>query len=283
MQDEDSFIGSYFGNYQVISEIAYGAFGCVYKAQHLYLPRMAAVKLLHEARLQSALERKRFLREAQFLEVLKHRHILPIYEFGISSQLDQLPYLVTEYAPNGSLRDLLNAHPQRRLPVSEAISILSQVGKALQYAHQHEIIHQDLKPQNILFNVKGEVLLADFGIAISIAKTPQTVDSQSLISGTPTYMAPEQFRGEATRRSDQYALACIAYEMMTGRPPFTARTAAMLGLKHIHEAPTAPSLLNPQIPFQVERAILKALEKRRINRFSNVPTFIRALYGISFA
>lgn len=278
MQDEHTYIGSCFGNYRVMAEIACGAFGCVYKARHLYLPRVAAVKLLHEARLQSIVERRRFVREAQFLELLKHPYILPIYEFGIDSYFGQLPYLVTEYASNGSLQDMLNRHPNHRLPVSEAISILDQVGQALHYAHQHNIIHLDLKPRNILFNAHNHALLADFGIAIW--RAVPAPHSRETVTGTPTYMSPEQFRGDVSRRSDQYSLACIAYQLMTGRPPFRASTIPALAYMHTHEPPIPPGQLNPRIPFHVEQAILKGLEKRRINRFSSVLNFIHALYGI---
>lgn len=272
MQD-NSYIGSLFGNYRILAEIACGAFGCVYYASHLYLPRFAAVKLLHARRLDSVRERNRFMQEARFLELLKHPHILPIYEFGIS---DQLPYLAAEYAPGGSLYELLNNQPQHRLPIAEAVSILSQVGLGLHYAHSYKIIHNDLKPHNILFNARNEAMLSDFGIALE--QKTATLTMKSSITGTPTYMAPEQFRGRVSRRSDQYALGCIAYELMTGRPPFRAPNVMALSYKHMHELPIPPSRLNPQIPDYIEDAILKALEKRRINRYPSVLSFICALH-----
>src|SRR5207249_2002146 len=128
------------------------------------------------------------------------------------------------------------------------------IGEALQHAHQQNIIHRDLKPENILFNARGEALLADFGIARMLATAGIR---QGTIIGTPPYMSPEQFRGTASKESDQYALGCIAYELFTGQLPFTAPDMVALMFKHIQEAPTAPRQLNPQVPVHIEQAILK--------------------------
>lgn len=272
MIDRNTCIGRCFGNYRIIAEIDRGAFSCVYQAQHIFLPRVAAIKLIHNTRIHSQKVRDKFLREAQFLERLKHPHILPIYEYGIDHGL---PYLITEYASGGSLRTLLRHQSSQPLPLREAISVLSQVGHALDHAHQQEVIHCDLKPENILFNTAGDVLLADFGIAI--VRTTATLSQMTEVHGTPAYMAPEQFCGKISRRSDQYALGCIAYELVTGHKPFIAPDALSMGLKHLRERPTPPTWLNPAIPLQVEHIILKALEKRRINRYPDVFTFIQEL------
>jgi len=272
MANGNPYIGSYFGNYRIMAEIDCGSFGCVYRAQHAFLPRNAAVKLLHAARLHSRDAHDKFLQEAQLLETLRHPHILPIYEFGID---DGLPYLVTEYASGGSLRDLLRNRSPQPLSINEAISIISQVGAALHYAHQQGVIHHDLKPENILFNNRGDALLADFGIAIVL--TTATLEQVTEVNGTPAYMAPEQFQGKASRRSDQYSLGCIAYELVTGRKPFIAPDAISLGLKHMHESPIPPTRLNPDLSPQVEYVILKTLEKRRINRYHDVLTFMQEL------
>ncbi len=276
MANGNPYIGSYFGNYRIMAEIDCGSFGCVYRAQHAFLPRNAAVKLLHAARLHSRDAHDKFLQEAQLLETLRHPHILPIYEFGID---DGLPYLVTEYASGGSLRDLLRNRSPQPLSINEAISIISQVGAALHYAHQQGVIHHDLKPENILFNNRGDALLADFGIAIVL--TTATLEQVTEVNGTPAYMAPEQFQGKASRRSDQYSLGCIAYELVTGRKPFFAPDAISLGLKHIHESPIPPTRLNPELPPQIEYVILKTLEKRRINRYPDVLSFMQELQDFS--
>jgi serine/threonine protein kinase len=278
MANEYPFIGSYFGNYQVTAKIACGSSGCVYRVQHVFLPRVAAIKLLHATRLQSLNARDKFLQEARILERLKHPHILPIYEFGID---DSLPYLVTEYASGGSLRDLLKHRSFQPLPVEEAIALISQIGDALYYAHQQGIIHHDLKPENILFNAGGDALLADFGIAV--VRNTVTLEQVIEVNGTPAFMAPEQFRGNVSRRSDQYSLGCILYELVTGRLPFTAPNAISMGLKHMQEHPIPPTRLNPNLPPHIEHAVLKALEKRRINRHPNILIFLQELQGFPAA
>src|SRR2546430_10819049 len=153
MPKENSYIGKQIGNYRIIEELASGSFGRVYKGVHIFLSkRFVAIKLLQRMYLGSQKERESFLQEAQFLEIVKHPHILPIYDVGIQ---DGIPYFVTEYAPNGSLRDLLQQYHPHPLPVDEALTILTQIGQALHHAHQRNIIHRDLKPENILFNAKG--------------------------------------------------------------------------------------------------------------------------------
>lgn len=275
MASRNPYIGRYFGNYQITAEINCGSFGCVYRAQHAFLLRVAAIKVLHAARLHSRDARDKFIQEAQLLEKLKHPHILPIYEFGID---DGLPYLVTEYASGGSLRDLLRHRSFQPLPLGDAISITSQIGDALYYAHQQGIIHHDLKPANILFDGRGDALLADFGIAIVL--TTATLEQVAEVNGTPVYMAPEQFRGKVSRRSDQYSLGCIIYELVTGHPPFTAPDAIAIGFKHLQERPIPPTQLNPSLPQDLEKIILKALEKRRNNRYPDVLTFIKELQAL---
>ncbi len=265
-------IGQEIGNYRLITRLASGGFGNVYLAQHTLLPeRKVAIKLLHTF-LSSQEERDQFLQEARFLEQLKHPHILPLIDVGVS---DNLPYLVTEFAAGGSLRDLLKQHQAPGLPQDMALTILSEICKALQYAHQRQVIHRDLKPENILFNNKGEVLLADFGISMVLANA--SIERVEFPGGTPSYMAPEQFEGVISKESDQYALGCIAYEMFTGRKPFAAPNFLAMAYKHAAEAPIPPTQLNPEIPRSVEAAILKALAKQRNLRYPNVSAFMEAM------
>jgi len=158
--------------------------------------------------------------------------------------------------------------------VEEALTILTQIGQALQHAHQQNIIHRDLKPENILFNAKGDALLADFGIAIVLATSSvRQVDA----TGTPAYMAPEQFRGMISKESDQYALGCIAYELFTGHQPFTAPDFVAIGFLHAAEPPLAPTHYNPQLPIHTGQAILKAMAKQRADRYPDIAGFITAL------
>jgi serine/threonine protein kinase len=200
MKDKRSFIGKHFGRYQVTAIIACGYSGCVYLAQHdMLTKRVVAIKVMHTAHLHSPQEQGRFFREAEILSTLSHPHILDIYDLGIDED-EGLPYLVMEYASNGSLRDLLDRQPQHLLPVAQSLSIITQVGEALLYAHQIGIVHRDLKPENILFNAKDEAMLTDFSIAI--VQNTTSIQNAIDVMGTPPYMAPEQFDGRATRRSD---------------------------------------------------------------------------------
>ncbi|GAC1348891.1 MAG: hypothetical protein NVSMB27_18340 [Ktedonobacteraceae bacterium] len=262
------------GRYRITEEIASGAFGRVYRGEDTTSSNaMVAIKIMHSAHLASSQERNSFLQEAQFLKMLKHPYILPVLEVGINKEI---PYLVTEYAPNSSLLDRLAKVAPRPLPVQEALLIISQIGQALQYAHRQNIIHRDLKPANILFKANGDAVLADFGIATMLA----TSMKYGTAIGTPCYMAPEQFRGSISKEGDQYALGCIAYELFTGRTPFAASDFFALGFKHMSETPLAPTQLNLLMPRAVEMAILKAMAKQRADRHTDITAFLSAL-GVS--
>jgi serine/threonine protein kinase len=272
MADQGNYSGKSIGNYRILALIGSGGFGSVYRGEHAILKeRVVAVKILH-THLSSPEERTRFIQEARLLEHMQHPHILQIFDVGIDIGL---PYLVTEYASHGSLRDLLNRHAHTMLPVEVSISILAQVGEALSYAHQQHIIHRDLKPENILFNANDMALLADFGIATTLSTSSVKYSS---IMGTPSYMAPEQFQGTLSQQGDQYALGCIAYELFTGQMPFTAPDFFAMGFKHLTDKPVAPTQLNPAVPLHIEQAILKAMAKQRGERHTDVQAFLAALH-----
>jgi serine/threonine protein kinase len=274
MSYTNSNIDKILGNHRIIDEIGSGSFGVVYLGEHLYLShRKVAIKIMHSAHFDSWQDRESFLSEAHLLELLRHPHILPLLDIGIH---EGAPYLVTEYMPKGSLHErLAQSHPHL-LPPSESLRILSQIGQALAKAHQQNIIHRDLKPANILFSASEDALLADFGIATSL--TTASV-KQMDASGSPVYMSPEQFQGIVSKESDQYALACIAYELFTGHCPFTAPDPISLGFKHLTETPPPLTFYNPEIPTYVEQAVLKALAKQRPDRFKSIEAFIFSLLG----
>jgi serine/threonine protein kinase len=273
MIDAGNYVNKSIGNYRIIALIGSGGFGSVYRGEHQILKdRLVAIKILHNY-LSSQEEFNRFLQEAQILEHMQHPHILQIFDAGIEASL---PYFVTEYAPHGSLRNLLKRYAHTPLPTEMALSILSQVGGALYYAHQQHIVHRDLKPENILFNASDEALLADFGIASTL--TTSSVKYSAVI-GTPSYMAPEQFQGTVSQEGDQYALGCIAYELFTGHAPFTAPDFFAMGFKHLTDRPVDPTQLNPTLPKHIEQAVLKAMAKQRGDRHPDVRAFIVALHG----
>ncbi len=265
------------GNYQLLEELASGAFGRVYRARHLYLTnRIAAVKLLH-THISSEKERQSFLKEASFLEMLKHPHILPIFDVGIH---DGFPYIITEFADGGSLRQRLQRTAPKLLPLEMVIKIVTQVAEALHTAHQQQVVHRDLKPENILFRADGSALLADFGISTVLSSMSV---QQATIIGTPLYMAPEQFKGIVSKEGDQYALGCIAYELVTGHQPFTASDFFSMGFKHMEEQPVSPQHFIPSLPEHISQAILKALAKDRQQRYPEVMLLAEALTSVAIS
>ncbi len=273
MEDRGRYVGTTIGNYHILALIGSGGFGSVYRGEHSILKeRVVAIKILH-THLGSLEERNRFLEEARLLGHIHHPNILQIYDAGLENGL---PYLVTEYAPYGSLRDFLTRSTLPILPEVVSFTILSQVGEALYYAHQQHIVHRDLKPENILFNANDRVLLADFGIATTLSTSSV---KYSAVMGTPSYMAPEQFQGILSKEGDQYALGCIAYELFTGHVPFSAPDFFAMGFKHLTDHPVAPTQLNPALPMYLEQAILKAMAKQRGERHADVRAFLTALHG----
>jgi tetratricopeptide (TPR) repeat protein len=279
MKSTDEYVGAEIGNYRIGDRIACGGFGTVYYGHHKLLPRSVAIKVLHTMYLASPKERDRFLQEAQLLEELEHPHCLPVYDAGVLSVHDagvdhEIPYLISKYAAHGSLRDCLKK-AQGPFSPEDVLDIVAQVAEALHYAHQHGVIHRDLKPENILFDEHDNVLLADFGLAmVSQATSVQSVSR----AGTPDYMAPEQFEGIVSRRSDQYALGCITYELLTGHLPYSSssdHSSNPSASKTVILLP--PSIYNPLIPLAFERALLKSLERQRKDRYDDIVTFLNAL------
>lgn len=272
MADDD--LGQRIGDYIVMEKLGCGGFGCVYKARHSRLPnRIVAIKVFL-GNMDIQREREQFLREARLLDQLRHPCILSILDVDIQEHLfgRDIAYLITEFAPNGSLRDRLD-RARSPMALEKVFELLSKIGEGLSYAHAHDVVHRDLKPENILFTAKGDPLLADFGIAIVLASGTRTGDR----FGTPAYMAPEQFEGVNSRRSDQYALACVAYELLTGQHPFAGFEGAALMYQQMNVRPKRPRLLNPSLPSTVEDALLRALEKNREDRYPDVLSFLIAL------
>lgn len=271
----DQRIGAQLGNYRIVEVIARGAYGIVYRAEQIHLDYSAAIKFIH-ADLNTPSQRASFRHEAQTLVKLRHPNIVRLLDFGIK---EDMPYLVSDYAPGGSLRTYLLQQDSQPLPLRDARHILAQIGRALAYVHSQGIVHRDLKPENILFDSSNRALLADFGIA-RMARTVRTGSAGSMSSlmglGTPPYMAPEQFKpkGEPLPESDQYALGCIAYELLTGQLPFTADNVGAYGFQHMYEPPPSPRLLNPTLPPRVEQAILTALAKDPAKRHTDVEAFL---------
>ncbi len=267
------YIGQQFGNYRLLRLLGQGAFASVYLAEHCYLEILAAVKVLHvkiEARTQDA-----FLREARTIARLQHPHIVRVSDFGFQ---EQIPYLVMEYLPNGTLR---SQHPKgTRLSFEEIVRYVRQIAAALDYAHEQHVIHRDIKPENILLNAQKEAVLSDFGIAV-VERTIDTLSSQNQ-AGTPLYMAPEQMQRHPCPASDQYALGVMVYEWLTGEPPFPGPGIAIFA-QHLYQSPPSLCVRLPELRPAVEDAVFGTLAKNPAQRFDNVSDFAIALEEACFA
>ena len=262
-------IGKQVGDYRLLNWLGGGGFGNVYLAEHIRDHSLVATKLLN-IRLSHGEALKAFINEARTIR-LKHAHIVPLLDFGISR--DDVPFLVMEYMAQGTLRE---QHPQgSRLPLPLVVKYAQQVASALQYAHEQRLVHRDVKPENMLLRIDGTVLLSDFGV-VAVMYNSSTLSQQREIGGTTAYMAPEQIRGKAQAASDQYSLGIVVYEWITGQRPFEG-TATELAMQHAIKPP--PSLLAeiPTLERAIEEVILKALAKDPKDRFETVQDFTVAL------
>src|SRR5512137_2441323 len=211
------FTGLYFDRYHILESLGEGGMASVYKAFDTRLERDVAVKIIRTdmfipAVLQQVL--KRFEREAKSLAKLSHPNIVSIIDYG---EHEGVPYLVMEYLPGGSLKDRLSG---QHMPWQDSFQLLLPIARALQFSHQQRIIHRDVKPSNILITLSDEPMLSDFGIARILESEGSTALTGTGVGiGTPEYMAPEQWTGEASPQSDMYSLGVVTYEMLTGRKP----------------------------------------------------------------
>jgi serine/threonine protein kinase len=261
--------GSTLGRYELRRRIARGGMAEVYLGYDRRVRRRVAVKVLYGSDEPFV---RRFEREAEAVGTLSHDHILPLYDFG-----EQRPwyYLVMPYVEGGTLRDYLLQRTS--LTLEEAGSFLEQIASALQYAHDHGVVHRDVKPSNILLRPDGHAYLGDFGLAKAKMGADAVTHAGTMV-GTPEYMAPEQSNGIHDYRSDIYSLGIILYQMLTGRVPFTADSPVAISLKHIQNQPTPPSELNPHIPQPIEAVILKALAKNPDERYQQAETLANAYW-----
>jgi eukaryotic-like serine/threonine-protein kinase len=263
--------GRRVGGYLLEELLGEGASGVVHRATGED-GAPVAVKLLRPEHRRDATAYRRFLREARLAAEIRSRHLVPIVELAESGGVT---YLVMPFYAGGSLRDRLRA--TRRLEIAETIDLAAQLGRGLDALHARGIVHRDVKPSNVLLEGDGTAALTDFGLALGADWTRLTRDGQ--VVGTPQYLAPELIEGaEATPASDLYALGCVLYECLAGRPPFRARHPAELAFAHLTEPPPDPRDERPELPVEVALALLTVLEKEPAARPTTATALARMLH-----
>jgi serine/threonine protein kinase len=266
--------GETLGGYTLEQVIGEGGYATVYKAYQVNLKRWVAMKVLYKHQ-DSGLER--FQREAKAVASLRHRNILIIYEYG---EQNGHPFLAMEYVEGGTLEDKLEKLNGQPLPWRQAVELTIPIADALGHAHQHGIIHRDVKPSNILMPQEDWPVLADFGL-VKHSDEEVGLTQSGMFLGTPGYVAPEQARdSEVDYRADMYALGVILFELATGRLPFDNPNPQKILLAHVLEEPPHPRSLNPDIPVALEEIILKTLRKNPKERYADMAELIGVLKGL---
>ncbi len=267
----ESHSGSYIGRYQIIRRLGQGGFGTVYLARDQELERLVAIKLPHLSRMQNSSFRTEFLAEARTLAKLDHPSIVPIYDCGVIS--DGRCFVVSKYIEG---RDLARVLVQGPVEPSEVVRLMIDVAEALQHVHRCGIIHRDIKPANLLLGHEGRIYVADFGLA-----QRETHGSHATrFAGTPSYMSPEQVRGEGHRidgRSDLFSLGVTMYELLTGERPFSRGTAEEVFHRVLTVEPFPPDQLNGRIPVELSRICMKLMAKLASQRYADAGLLITDL------
>jgi tRNA A-37 threonylcarbamoyl transferase component Bud32 len=266
--------GQTIGRYHILEQLGEGGMATVYKAYDTRLERDVAIKVIRrDAFPPNQLDHilKRFEREAKALARLAHPNIVGVIDYG---EHEGAPYLVMVYLRGGTLKQRLG----KPVAWQEAAQMLTPIAEALEYAHENHIVHRDIKPANILLTEKGQPMLTDFGIAKLLeGSETQTLTGTGAAIGTPEYMAPEQWTGQAVAQSDIYSLGVVLYELVTGRKPYIADTPAAVFLKQVSDPLPRPKFFMPGLPDAVEHVLLKALAKKPEDRYQSIGEFATAL------
>lgn len=268
------------GRYEIIEQIGGGGMALVYKAKCKLLDRFVAVKVLKDEFVNDEEFVRKFRRESQAAASLSHPKIVNIYDVGVEEDEGKnIHYIVMEYIKGKTLKELINE--QGKLSINDTLDYSMQIADALEDAHKNGIVHRDIKPHNIMITEDGRVKVTDFGIAR--AATSSTVTTRSDVLGSVHYFSPEQARGGYTdERSDIYSLGIVMYEMITGKLPYEGESPITVALKHVQEEIVSPRKINEDMPLGLEKIILKAVEKRQVDRYKNITDMIRDLKAIKF-
>jgi serine/threonine-protein kinase len=264
-----------FGDrYEVINKIGAGGMAIVYKAKDLLLNRVVTIKVLRDQFVTDDDFIRRFRREAQSAASLSHPNIVSIYDVGKDGDLE---YIVMEYIEGRNLKEIIRESAP--LSTEQTLHLARQLGEALSHAHEHKIIHRDIKPQDILITEDGRAKVTDFGIARAVSSA--TVTHTGDIVGSVHYLSPEQAKGIlSNEQSDIYSLGIIIYELLTGKVPYDGETPIAIALKHLQEQPVPPSKLNPRIGSELEAVVMKAISKSPDTRYASVGELLEDLQKV---
>ncbi|HEY4388666.1 MAG TPA: protein kinase, partial [Ktedonobacteraceae bacterium] len=261
-----------FNQYYLTAHLARKAARDIYLAYAAHEPEHKVLLKIYDAQCRYPESTPEdFHARASKFKRLSHPHMVPILDIGIE---EGKPYVVSDYFPGGSLRQQLERMAPEHMLLDTALALVLEVGSALSEAHSQQLVHQRVKPENVFFNAQGQALLADFSLHEIIKEPMQESQPDDRVI---SYMASEQLAGRATAASDQYALACLLYELITGKLPFTTRDLSYLWQRYTIPSPTPPSQYVATVPKQLESAILKALSKKPEDRYGDVATFLAAL------
>src|SRR5262245_8577799 len=256
-----------FGAYELLEEVARGGMGIVYKARQSQINRIVAVKVMAAGQFAAPDFVKRFRTEAEAAASLDHSNIVPIYEVG---ECEGQPFFSMKFLESGSLAGRISS-PEFQVSAREAAGLVGKLARAVHYAHQRGILHRDIKPGNVLLDAQGEPQLTDFGLA-KLVERDSTFTRTMAMLGTPSYMSPEQARGEAkqlTTAVDVYGLGAVFYELLTGKPPFDGGTTMNTVRQVLEKEPRRPSALKPGIDRDLETICLKCIEKEPARRYGS--------------
>ncbi|MGI9163337.1 MAG: Stk1 family PASTA domain-containing Ser/Thr kinase [Mycobacterium sp.] len=255
--------------YELGEILGFGGMSEVHLGRDLRLHRDVAVKVLRADLARDPSFYLRFRREAQNAAALNHPAIVAVYDTGeAETPAGPLPYIVMEYVDGVTLRDIV--HTDGPMPPRRALEVIADACQALNFSHQHGIIHRDVKPANIMISHAGAVKVMDFGIARAIADSGNSVTQTAAVIGTAQYLSPEQARGERVdARSDVYSLGCVLYEILTGEPPFVGDSPVAVAYQHVREDPFPPSMKRAGISPELDAVVLKALAKNPDNRYQS--------------
>jgi serine/threonine-protein kinase len=275
--DSHDWMPERIGNFHILGRLGSGGMGDIYKAMQEPLNRVVALKVLSPQLGRNEEFSKRFDIEAKAISKLQHNNIVSIYDFGES---DGLKYFAMQFVEGEDLGKRISQ--KKQMTSEEIIDFTRQICRGLRYAHENEVIHRDIKPQNVLIDRANICRLSDFGIAKIFESASLTLTGMAV--GTPEYMSPEQAEGEdLDAQTDIYSLGAVIYEMLTRHPPFSGSNPVAIAYKQVHEIPVPPSSYRRDTPKRLELIVLKALKKNKKERYASAEEVLKDLDTVDIA